>query len=126
MEAASQIMKILFICPTREWLRVKSKNDKPKGTLFLRLPSLAAATIGALTPKEFEFKVVDEQIEYLDTDDPVDLVAITCNTATANRAYEIAELYQKSGIPVVLGGIHPTLNPKESSRYGTGVIGSAG
>ncbi len=118
-------MKIFFICPTREWLRIKYKNDKPQGTFFLRLPSLAAATIAALTPKEFEFKVVDEQIDYLDINDPVDLIAITCNTATAKRAYEIAEIYKKKGIPVVLGGIHPTLNPAESSHYGTVVIGSA-
>ena len=118
-------MKIFFICPTREWLRIKSKNDKPKGTFFLRLPSLAAATIAALTPKEFEFRVVDEQIDYLDINEPVDLIAITCNTATARRAYEIAELYKKKGVPVVLGGIHPSLNPSEACKHGTVVIGPA-
>lgn len=118
-------MKLLFICPTREWLRIKSKNDKPKGTYFLRLPSLAAATIAALTPKEFDFELVDEQIDFLDTNEKVDLVAITCNTATAKRAYEIAQIYKEKGVPVILGGVHPTLNSEEARKYGSVVVGPA-
>lgn len=118
-------MKIKFICPTREWLRVKQADAKPEGSFFLRLPTLTAATIAGLTPSDFDFELIDEQIDYLDFDAQVDLVAITCNTATANRAYEIAKKYKKRNIPVVLGGIHPTLNSDEAKNYGTVVIGSA-
>lgn len=118
-------MKILFVVPTREWLRIKQFEDKPKGSLFLRLPSLSAAIIAALTPKEFEFKLIDEQLDFLDYQEKTDLVAITCNTATANRAYEIAGNYHKKNIPVILGGIHPTLNAREVSKYGTVVVGPA-
>jgi len=118
-------IKILFVVPTREWLRIKHFGDRPKGTLFLRLPSLSAAIIATLTPKEYEFKLIDEQLDFLDYQEKTDLVAITCNTATANRAYEIAKNYHKKNIPVVLGGIHPTLNITEASKYGTVVVGPA-
>ena len=118
-------MKILFVVPTREWLRIKQFEDKPKGSLFLRLPSLSVAIIAALTPKEFEFKLIDEQLDFLDYQEKTDLVAITCNTATANRAYEIAGNYHKKNIPVVLGGIHPTLNANEASKYGSVIVGPA-
>lgn len=118
-------MKILFVVPTREWLRVKQFEDKPKGSLFLRLPSLSVAIIATLTPKEFEFKLIDEQLDFLDYQEKTDLVAITCNTATVNRAYEIAKNYHKKNIPVILGGIHPTLNANEASKYGTVVVGPA-
>ena len=118
-------MKILFVVPTREWLRIKQLKDKPKGSLFLRLPSLSVAIIAALTPKEFEFKLIDEQLDFLDYQEKTDLVAITCNTATANRAYEIAGNYHKKNIPVILGGIHPTLNANEASKYGSVIVGPA-
>jgi radical SAM superfamily enzyme YgiQ (UPF0313 family) len=121
----NEFMKILYICPTREWLRMKSSDDKPKGSLFLRLPSLSAAILKALTPSEHEFELIDEQIDFLDTEKPVDLVAITCNTATSSRAYEIAKIYQSKNIPVILGGVHPSLCQAEASQYGSVIIGSA-
>jgi len=117
--------KITFICPTTENLRIRSLDEKPKGTIFLRLPSLSGATLSALTPKEFEFKLIDEQLDFLDFNEPTDLVAITCNTATAKRTYEIAKMYHKKGIPVVIGGIHPTLNKEETMQYGIAIVGSA-
>ncbi|TAL52264.1 MAG: B12-binding domain-containing radical SAM protein [Nanoarchaeota archaeon] len=117
--------KILFISPTREWLRMKHKGDKPKGTLFLRLPSLAAPTLAALTPKEYEFAYIDEQVDFLDFDEQADLVAIICNTSTANRAYEIADEFKKRNIPVIIGGVHPTLNYDEARSHGIAVSGPA-
>ena len=44
-------MKILLLSLIKDYLRADELN-KPKGTIFLRFPSLALANIAALTPKE--------------------------------------------------------------------------
>ena len=38
-------------------------------------------------------------------------------TFTARRAYEIAAGFQKRGVPVIMGGIHPTLAPEEAKAH---------
>ena len=45
---------------------------------------------------------------------PTDLVAMTVETYTARRAYQIAAHYRRAGVPVVMGGYHPTLLPDEA------------
>jgi radical SAM superfamily enzyme YgiQ (UPF0313 family) len=55
-----------------------------------------------------------------------DLVGITVNVDTSKRAYEIAGSYRQRGIPVVLGGIHPSANPDEALEFADSVcIGEA-
>ena len=46
-----------------------------------------------------------------------DLVGITAITGTAPRAYELAREFRARGVPVVLGGVHPTLVPDESAEH---------
>ncbi|MBI5207738.1 MAG: B12-binding domain-containing radical SAM protein, partial [Candidatus Firestonebacteria bacterium] len=46
-----------------------------------------------------------------------DIVAISIETYTAKRGYQIAEKYRKKGIPVVMGGYHATLVPNEALNY---------
>ncbi len=51
-----------------------------------------------------------------------DLVAISVWTATAPQAYEVADAYRARGIPVVLGGVHPSLLPAEALRHADAVV----
>ncbi len=46
-------------------------------------------------------------------DEPTDLVAITVETYTARRSYEIADEYRRRGVPVIMGGFQPTFAPEE-------------
>jgi radical SAM superfamily enzyme YgiQ (UPF0313 family) len=43
-------------------------------------------------------------------------------TKTALRAYRIADAYRKKGVPVVLGGIHPTALPDEAKEHADAVV----
>ena len=43
-------------------------------------------------------------------------------TAIAPRAYEISAEFRKRGIPVVLGGMHPTFCPQEALRHADAVV----
>jgi radical SAM superfamily enzyme YgiQ (UPF0313 family) len=114
-------MNILLIALTKDFLRAKKPNS-PKGTIFLRFPSLALANIAALTPKEDKVIFVDEQISPIDYDINVDLVAISVNTSVVNRAYEIADKFKKKGVKVVFGGLHPSLMPEESLKHADSII----
>jgi radical SAM superfamily enzyme YgiQ (UPF0313 family) len=75
-------------------------------------PSLALLTIANLTPKEHEVIIENENIEKIDFDEPVDLVAITVTVDVMNRAVEISKEFKNRGITVIAGGIHITANPE--------------
>lgn len=74
-------------------------------------PSLALLTIANLTPKEHQVIIENENVEEIDFDEPVDLVAITVTVDVMNRAVEISEEFRKRGVTVIAGGIHITANP---------------
>ena len=51
-----------------------------------------------------------------------DLVAISAMTATAPWAYRFADGCRALGIPVVMGGIHPTALPEEAALHADAVV----
>ncbi len=79
-------------------------------------PSLALLTIANLTPKDHEVIIENENIESINFNESVDLVAITVTVDVMNRAVEIAREFQKRGITVVAGGIHITADPEGTSN----------
>lgn len=89
-------------------------------------PSLALLTLGALTPSNHLVWIEDENSDEPAFDDAPDLVGITVNVDTSTRAYEIARQYKNKGVPVILGGIHPSANPEEALQHADAVcIGEA-
>ena len=58
----------------------------------------------------------DDRMEPIPYDEPTDLVAITVETYTARRSYEIAAEYRRRGVPVILGGVQPTLAARGMRR----------
>ncbi|HWF19640.1 MAG TPA: radical SAM protein [Verrucomicrobiae bacterium] len=61
-------------------------------------------------------------METIPFDEATDLVAISVETYTAKRAYQIASEYRKRGVPVVMGGFHASLCPDEVSRHAEAVV----
>ncbi len=89
-------------------------------------PSIALLTVAALTPAEHQVYIEDENVRALDLQDHPDLVGITVNVDTSTRAYAIAASYRQRGIPVVMGGIHPSANPEEAAQHADAVcVGEA-
>lgn len=80
-------------------------------------PSLALLTIAKLTPKEHKVTILNENIERIDFDEPVDMVALTVTVDVINRAVEIAKEFQSRGVTVIAGGIHITSDPEETINY---------
>lgn len=92
---------------------------RPMDSEFKRLmsPSMSLLALAALTPLEHDLSIEDENVQELNLIDNPDLVGITVNVDTSQRAYEIAKVYRSRDIPVVFGGIHVSANPKEALKY---------
>jgi radical SAM superfamily enzyme YgiQ (UPF0313 family) len=107
-------MKLHLIAPSR----------KRKTYLFNRefMPPLGLMYLAAHTPKEVKVRLIDEMVEHIDFTDTPDLVGITTMTATAARAYEIADRYRELGVKVVLGGIHASMVPEEALEHADSVV----
>lgn len=110
-------MHILFIYPSmaeKEVYRAK----KRKGILKTwSLEPLTIATLKGVTPKQHQTSFFDDRIEDIDYEIDCDLVAITCETFTAKRSYEIATAFRSKSKTVVMGGFHPSLCPDEALEY---------
>jgi radical SAM superfamily enzyme YgiQ (UPF0313 family) len=95
------------------------------GQKYLRgwqMEPLSVAVIAGLTPAEVEISFYDDRMESIPYDEPTDVVAISVETYTAKRAYQIASEYRRRGVPVVMGGFHATLCPEEVSQYAEAVV----
>ncbi|NIM04374.1 MAG: radical SAM protein [Armatimonadetes bacterium] len=85
-------------------------------------PPLVLPLLAALSPADVDVQLLDENVEAVDTNADVDWVAITCMTASAPRAYAISDAFRRRGIPVVMGGIHPTVLPEEAAAHADAVV----
>ena len=95
------------------------------GQRYLRgwqMEPLSQAAIAGLTNSEVEIAFYDDRLEPIPYDTSTDLVAISVETYTARRAYQIASEYRQRGVPVVMGGFHATLCPEEVSQYAEAVV----
>ena len=106
--------RLLIVSPswTREWWA--------RGKVLV--PPLSLPLLAGLTPQDVEVRLVDENVEQVDLGAHADAVAITCMTPSAPRAYEIADAFRERGIPVVMGGIHPSVLPDEASAHADSVV----
>ena len=87
-----------------------------------QMQNLQAATLAGLAPNDVEVALYDERLEFIDFDDPTDLVGITIETYNAKRAYEVAAEFRMRGVKVVMGGYHATLMPDEVRGYADSVL----
>lgn len=115
-------MNILLVFPRLEH---GITTYKDKGTAFAKLfanPYLSLSQVAACTPEGHTIFIVDENYQPIDFNGGWDLVGITSLTMLSKRAYEIADIFRKKGVPVVLGGYHPTSMPEEAKQHADAVV----
>ena len=85
---------------------------------------LGLTTLAALTPTDWDITIFDENVRAPDYEalPAPDLVGITAFTSQANRAYDVATIFRRRGVPVIMGGIHATMCPDEAGRYVDSVV----
>ena len=110
-------MKITLIHP--------SIGRRAGDTSYIRtwqMEPLPPALIAGLTPADVDVRFYDDRMETVPYGEPTDLVAISVETYTAKRAYQIASEYRRRGVPVAMGGFHASLCPDEVERYAESVV----
>jgi radical SAM superfamily enzyme YgiQ (UPF0313 family) len=107
-------MKLLIIQPSHYQGMGSSVLHK---TSRRTLVSLTLPYLAALTPREWDVTLIDEQLTDIDFQAPVDLVAITTWTINSFRAYEIADRFRQQGIPVIMGGPHTSFYSEEAAEH---------
>ena len=80
------------------------------------------AVAGAIPRDRYEVVLTDENIESIDFDLEADLVGISAMTCYVNRGYEIADAFRARGVPVVMGGVHPSFMPQEALKHCDAVV----
>jgi radical SAM superfamily enzyme YgiQ (UPF0313 family) len=85
------------------------------------MPPLAMGILAARA-SGWDVAFYDEKAEALPAGDQPDLAALSVETFTARRAYAVADAYRARGVPVVMGGYHPTFLPDEALDHADAVV----
>jgi radical SAM superfamily enzyme YgiQ (UPF0313 family) len=104
---------------------IKPNIGRREHSLYIdhgRMEPLMLAVLAGLTPRDVTIRLFDDRMEAVDYDESTDLVAITVETYTARRSYEIAAEYRARGVPVILGGMHVTLLPEECALHADSIF----
>jgi radical SAM superfamily enzyme YgiQ (UPF0313 family) len=80
------------------------------------------AVAASISRDKYEVVLIDENIETIDFELKADLVGISAMTSYVNRGYEIADQFRAKGVPVVMGGVHPSFMPQEALQHCDAVV----
>lgn len=89
-------------------------------SLYSPLAGLLA--VASLIPEGYEVVLTDENIEPIDFDLEADLVGISAMTSYVKRGYAIADAFRARGVPVLMGGVHPSFMPDEALTHADAVV----
>ncbi len=93
------------------------------------IPRLGAVLLSTiLREKGYNVKAFIEDVSEPDWSfiENSDLVCISTITSTAIRAYDIGDRLRSKGIPVIMGGAHPSFLPEESLEHSDYVVRGEG
>jgi radical SAM superfamily enzyme YgiQ (UPF0313 family) len=112
------LLKFKLIYP--RWSKLQNQTE-------FHLPPHGPVVFAAALPDDVEVDFVDENMEDIDFDAPVDLVGISMMlTIQIKRGWEIADIYRKKGTQVIFGGIATMLHAEETRPHADAVfIGEA-
>lgn len=99
---------------------IKPNIGRQEHSLYVdeaRMEPLQLGILAALTPEDIEVVMYDDRMEEIPYEEATDLVAITVETFTARRAYEISKEFQHRGVKTVMGGMHAKLIPEEVAQH---------
>ena len=112
--------RIIFIEPKPPNFHIFTKFMSPRLGTFI-LGSL-------MRQRGWEVEIYVEEMGAIDWSrvESADIVGISSITSTAPRAYKIADKVREIGIPVIMGGPHPTFLIKEALQHADFVIRGEG
>ena len=110
----------------RKILLISSSHVLPDGRVA-RVPrywtsALTLVHLEALTPPDFEVRLVDDFMHEPPLDCDADLVGISAMGLQIGRAYRLADHYRARGKTVVMGGEWVSLNPGQALEHCDAVV----
>ena len=107
-------MKIKLIYP--QWGKLNRQTE-------FHLPPHGPVVFAATLPDYVDVDFTDENLESIDFDEEVDLVAISMMlTIQVKRGWEIADIYRRRGIKVIFGGIATMLHAEQTMAHADAVF----
>ncbi len=107
-------MKMKLIYPT--WPKLSRQTE-------FHLPPHGPVVFAATVPEDVELSFVDDNLQTVDFDEHVDLVAMsTMLTCQLPRAFEIADEFRARKIPVIFGGISTMLHSDEVKQHADSIF----
>ncbi len=107
-------MKFKLIYP--KWKKLEQQSE-------FHLPPHGPVVFAASLPDYVDVDFLDENLEAIDFDDPVDFVGISMMlTVQVKRGWEIGDTYRKKGIKVIFGGISTMLHAEETMGHADAVF----
>jgi len=107
-------MKFKLIYP--RWSKLFTQTE-------FHLPPHGPVVFAAALPDYVEVDFIDENLEDINFDDPVDFVGISMMlTIQIKRGWEIADQYRKKGVKVIFGGISTMLHAEETMNHADSVF----
>ena len=107
-------MKFRLIYP--KWPKLARQTE-------FHLPPHGPVVFAATLPDYVTVDFIDENLETIDFDDPVDFVGISMMlTVQVQRGWEIADTYRKKGVKVLFGGIATMLHAAETMLHADSVF----
>jgi len=93
--------------------------------IWLLWPSCTLEQLAELTPSGYSVTIInnlnDDRLKKMDFSD-YNLAGISYFTATAYKAYEMADRLREEGVKVVLGGYHASAMPEEAKQHADAVV----
>ena len=107
-------MKFRLIYP--KWPKLERQTE-------FHLPPHGPVVFAAALPDYVDVEFIDENLEEINFDDPLDFVGISMMlTVQIKRGWEIADIYRKKGIKVIFGGIAAMLHAEETMLHADSVF----
>jgi radical SAM superfamily enzyme YgiQ (UPF0313 family) len=123
--------RVLLVYPCRDvdsGVRTQFSQERIHGLLLwpLKVRTYGLAfngleALASLTPDWVDLTVVNENLDDIDFDAPVDLVGITVMVTNATRACQIADRFRSRGVKVVMGGYYPYMVPDHALNHADAV-----
>ena len=104
-------MKLLLITASSNEIKRIRKSR------VIKFQQVTMPYLAAFVPPHWSVEHIDEDVDRVNVNKDVDLVAITFHTPSANHVYELAAKFRQNGTPVILGGPHVSLAPEEAARH---------
>src|SRR5690349_3559067 len=105
------------------WSGRRSSPNVPPALAYDRAAApYAGVHLASMLPRDWDIQLIHEMARDVDLEMDVDVVFISTMDFCAPHARTIAQHFRRRRVPVIVGGLYPTLNPEYFNTDGIAVV----